>query len=217
MSDEFDPLLTYKHLMKRWWVIVITAFLGGLLAFGISFLKPEKYQAEAIFHASIDFTKINFENLKTDNGAPLTFTQYDEDLALQVVQRMLRATRSQAFDYALTLDPSLDITTFIRNYQIRRYHAEWFLRYRHSDPEIAQKIVNNWADIGWQTLQIAQNTGRAEDFVILDLVSEAPLPQIPIYQNRNNLVIAGTMIGFLIGILLVDFIQRYGTKSKGKG
>jgi uncharacterized protein involved in exopolysaccharide biosynthesis len=88
------------------------------------------------------------------------------------------------------------------------------LRYRHQDPQIAQSIVNFWAERGWEALQEAQQGGRAEEFVILDLVSLAALPQAPIYQNRNNLILAGTMIGFITGVILVDFTIRYDMKSK---
>lgn len=214
MQDMFDPISTYKNLLERWWVIVIAAFIGGLLAYGLSFLMPEKYQAEAIFNASIDFTEVNFENLQNENGDPVTFTQYDEDLALQVVQRMLLATKNVAFQYAQSLDPGLDIGTFNNNYQIRRNHALWYLRYRHQDPQIAQSIVNFWAERGWEALQEAQQDGRAEEFVILDLVSFAALPNAAIYQNRNNLILAGTMIGFITGVILVDFTIRYDMKSK---
>lgn len=214
MRDMFDPIKTYQHLLGRWWIIVIAAFVGGLLAFGFSYLKPEKYQAEAVFNASIDFTEINFENLQTDEGNPVTFTQYDEDLALQVVQRMLLGLKKEAFQYAQSLDPTLEIGTFDKNYQIRRYHALWYLRYRHQDPQIAQSIVNFWAERGWEALQEAQQEGRAEEFVILDLVSLAELPQAAIYYNRNNLILAGTMVGFVVGIILVDFSQRYGKKSQ---
>ena len=213
MQDDLELLKSYKQIIKRWWVIVLAAFIGGLLAFGFSYLKPGLYQAEAVFHASIDFTEINFENLQSGNNAPLTFTQYDEDLALQVVQRMLLATRNEAFRYAQTLDPDLDITTFVRNSQIRRYHAQWYLRYRHTDPEIAQSIVNYWADLGWQALQGAQNNGRAEPFVIVELVSKADLPQVDIYLNRNTLILAGTLIGFVTGVILVDFSQRVRGKA----
>ena len=214
MQDTFDPIKTYKHLLGRWWFIIITAFICGLLAYGLSFLMPEKYQAEAIFNASIDFTEVNFENLQNNNGDPLTFTQYDEDLALQVVQRMLLATKNDAFQYAQSLDPGLDIGTFNNNYQIRRYHALWYLRYRHQDPQTAQAIVNFWAEEGWEALQSAQEEGSAEEFVILDLVSLAALPNTPIYQNRNNMILAGTTIGFLAGVILVDFTIRYDMKSK---
>ncbi len=215
MWDTFDPISTYRQLLKRWWVIVFTAFLGGLIAFGISFLQPQKYQAEAIFNASIDFTEINFENLQTVDGDPVTFTQYDEDLALQVVERILLETKNEAFQYAKTLDPGLEISSFDKNYQIRRYHALWYLRYRHYDPEISRAVVNFWAETGWEALQNAQENGQAEEFVILELVSEAALPQAPIYNNRNNMILAGTMMGFLIGVLMIDFVKRYGMKHKG--
>lgn len=214
MRDMFDPIKTYQHLLGRWWVIVIAAFVGGLLAFGFSFLSQEKYQAEAVFSASIDFTEINFEDLQKEDGVPVTFTQYDEDLALQVVQRMLLATKKEAFQHAQSLDPTLDIGTFEKNHQIRRYHAIWYLRYRHQDPQIAQAIVNSWAEKGWEALQEAQQDGRAEEFVILDLVSLAGLPQAPIYHNRNNLILAGTMVGFVIGVILIDFSKRFGMKPK---
>ncbi len=214
MRDVYDPIKSYKRLLERWWIIIFIAFIGGLLAYGISFLKPEKYQAEAIFNASIDFTEINFENLQGEGGDPLTFTQYDEDLALQVVQRMLLETKGTAFQYAQSLDPTIDLLTFDRNYQIRRAHALWYLRYRHQDPQTAQAIVNFWAEIGWEALQEAQENGRAEEFVIVDLVTLASLPQAPIYHNRNNLIFAGTLMGFLTGILLIDFTGHHRIKTK---
>jgi uncharacterized protein involved in exopolysaccharide biosynthesis len=87
------------------------------------------------------------------------------------------------------------------------------LRYRHTDPEIAQSIVNYWADLGWQALQDAQTNGKAESFVIVDLVSKAELPQVDIYLNRNNLILAGTLIGFVAGVVVVDFSQRVRGKA----
>lgn len=216
MRDGFDPVNTFEKLMAGWWKIVIVAILGGLVGLVFSFVKPPAYQAEAIFHASIDFTEINFENLVVENGAPARFTQFDEDLALQVVQRILLSEMNAAYQYALTLDPDLDLETFERDKQIMRYHAQWRLRYRHKDPKTAQAIVNFWADEGLQALQKAQETDRAETFVIVDLVSRAGLPQSPLYANRNTLVTAGTVFGLVIGILLVDFRGRYFDRVKAE-
>lgn len=214
MQNVMDPAVTFKNLFSGWWKIAVMAVIGGFIGLAISFILPPTYQAEATFHAGIDFTEINFENLVGEGGQPLIFTQYDEDLALQVVERVLLSVRSDALSFAKTLDPELDGKTFWDNMQIQRYLARWQLRYRHEDPQIAQAIVNHWASIGMEALLDAQETGRAESFVIISLVSEADLPQTPTYHNRSILVLAGTMVGFLVGILLVDFRARYLDRRK---
>lgn len=214
MRDGFDPLKSFNRLLEGWWKIAVLAVIGGLLGLSVSFMRPPKYQAEAIFHASIDFTEINYENMVGEYGDPLVWTQFEEDLALQVVKRMLQAQLDPTYEYALTLDASLNIEDFKKDYQIERYLGNWFLRYRHEDPQIAQEVVNFWAERGFEALQAAQDSGRAESFVILDLVSQANEPGSPVYHQRNTLVLAGTVAGFLGGILLVDFSGRYLTPHK---
>ncbi len=209
MRDEIDPVKTFNHLLTSWWKIVLIAVLGGLIGLGISYLQPPTYQAEAVFHASIDFTQINYEDMVGEYGDPLVWTQYEEDLALQIVERMLIKQTNNAFQFAKKLDPSLDIDTFRDNRQIERYLAKWFLRYRHPDPEVAQAIVNHWAEVGIQALHDAQSAGEAESFVIADLTQTAPLPSSPIYHNRNILVLTGTFAGLVTGIIAIDFLGRY--------
>lgn len=209
MRDGFDPLQTINGLLAGWWKIAVLAVIGGLLGLGISYLQPPKYQAEAIFHASIDFTEINYENMVGEYGDPLVWTQFEEDLALQVVKRMLQARLDAAYEYALTLDPNLSKETFKEDTQIERYLGNWFLRFRHTSPQVAQAVVNYWAERGLELLRAAQEDGRAESFVIVDLVSLADEPASPVYHQRNTLVLAGTGAGFFLGILLVDFGSRF--------
>jgi hypothetical protein len=209
MQDGFDPLQTFNHLLAGWWKIAVLAVIGGLLGLGFSYLRPPKYQAEAVFHASIDFTEINYENMVGEYGDPLVWTQFEEDLALQVVKRMLQARLDAAYEYALTLDPDLSKETFEEDTQIERYLGNWFLRYRHEDSRVAQAVVNDWAERGLELLRSAQEDGRAESFVIVDLVSLADEPTSPVYHQRNTLVLAGSAAGFFLGVLLVDFSGRF--------
>ncbi len=209
MEEGFDPLRSMQNLLKKWWQIVLFGLLAALIGLGISYLLTPMYQAEAIFYASIDFRDINFENLVTHTGEPYEFTQYDEDLALEAVRVILLEVMPAAQQYALSLDPNIDQATFQNDMQIERNHAQWFLRFRHPDPQIAQQIVGYWAQMGLDALKMAQTKERIEPYVMVDLVSSPGLPQTPIYRHRGVLVLAGGLIGLVAGIIFVDFRGRY--------
>ena len=210
-QDVFNLVETINHLFRNWWKITLIGIIFGFLGLVFSFFNPPKYQAEAIFSSTIDYSQINFENLIAENGEPLWVTQYDYDLAISVVDRVLIQTRKEAILYAQTLDPALDSATFIHNTFIERQHDRWYLRYRHEDPAIAKSIVNHWAELGVLKLKEGQAASKIESYVLGDLISPAYLPSRPIYHNRNSLVLAGTIIGLCIGVLLVDLKHRYGS------
>jgi len=204
MPDRVDPVHKYQNTLKYWWKIVLFALLGGLLGLGTSYLQKPMYQAEAIFHATIDFTQVNAETLANEDGSPIQFTQYEEDLALLIVQETLLSKMNDVFALAQGLDPNLDWDAFEANKQIRRYHALWYLRVTHPDPGIAQAVANTWAEIGDQALQAAQADGVAAPFVRVDLVSKAALPGEPLYRNRNTLMLGGMLLGLIVGVIWVD-------------
>jgi len=194
-----------NNLLKNWWKIVIFTIIFSLLGFGFSFLKPPKYEAEAIFSSTIDYRDINFENLVDERQQPLEFTQYEVDLALSAIQRSLLKTRNEALKYAQGLDPTLDADQFEHDILIERLHELWYLRFRHENHEIAQDVVNYWVELGLQQLARDQMDELTEPYVMVDLIAEAQLPSTPQYQNRNTLLLVGAVIGFIVGIWTVDF------------
>ncbi|HCU56883.1 MAG TPA: hypothetical protein DF984_01395 [Anaerolineaceae bacterium] len=204
-----DFIETMNNLFRRWWLIAVFAIVGGLLALAFSALKPPKYEAEAIFSASIDYRDINFENLVDETESPLTFSQYDIDMALSAVHTVLLQVRDEAFTFAQSLDPSLEAETFENNMLIERQLGLWYLRYRHEDAQTAQSIVNYWAELGIDVMKAGQAAETIEPYVLVELTSEASLPQSPVYQNRNTLALAGIVAGFALGILVVDIQYRF--------
>jgi len=214
MSDTLDPKLSLQNILHNWWKIVLIAYLFSLVGLVASYLLPTKYQAEAVLSATIDFTEINYENLVDDKGKPVEFSQYDEDLALAVVERFMIQDIDAAFAYAQTLDPSLTLSKFERDSQIARDFAKWFVRYRHANPEVAQQVVNYWMNLGYEDLIAAQMDGETENYVMVEMVREAPLPTKPVYQVRGTLVLAGALAGIVIGVLLVDGKFRLGSNGK---
>jgi uncharacterized protein involved in exopolysaccharide biosynthesis len=208
-TDTFNLIDTINHLFQNWWKITLCVIIFGLLGLAFSFIRPPKYEAEAIFSSTIDYSQFNFENVVDERDQPYQLTQYDLDLALSAVQRILTQVRNKAIAYAQTLDPTLDAATFQQNMLIERLHDRWYLRYRHEDPLIAQSIVNHWAELGAAQLIEEQASGQVESFVLASLIAEANLPNQAIYQNRNTLVVAGSLIGFGIGVILVDMKYRF--------
>jgi capsular polysaccharide biosynthesis protein len=204
-----DFIETMNNLFRRWWLIAVFTIVGGLLALAFSALKPPKYEAEAIFSASIDYRDINFENLVDETESPLTFSQYDIDMALSAVHTVLLQVRDEAFTFAQSLDPSLEAETFENNMLIERQLGLWYLRYRHEDAQTAQSIVNYWAELGIDVMKAGQAAETIEPYVLVELTSEASLPQSPVYQNRNTLALAGIVAGFALGILVVDIQYRF--------
>lgn len=204
-----DFIETMNNLFRRWWLIAVFAIVGGLLALAFSALKPPKYEAEAIFSASIDYRDINFENLVDETESPLTFSQYDIDMALSAVHTVLLQVRDEAFTFAQSLDPSLEAEPFENNMLIERQLGLWYLRYRHEDAQTAQSIVNYWAELGIDVMKAGQAAETIEPYVLVELTSEASLPQSPVYQNRNTLALAGIVAGFALGILVVDIQYRF--------
>ena len=216
-QDSLDLLASINNLLHNWWKITLCAVIFGLLGLAFSYIRPPKYEAEAIFSVSIDFSEINFANLVTDRGLPAELTQYDLDLALSIVQRMLEKVRSKAITYAQTLDAGIDPVTFTENMRIERLHNRWSLRYRHEDPQVAQSIVNYWAELGMSQLEEERDDETIETYVWVDLIVEAHLPQRPVYQNRNTLVLAGSVIGLCLGVLAFDLKYRYfSTSTQGE-
>ncbi|HOE70152.1 MAG TPA: hypothetical protein PLE10_07760 [Brevefilum sp.] len=213
-QDEFYPIQTINHLLNNWWKIVLWAGIFGILGLAFSYLKPPKYEAEAIFSSTIDYSQINFANLVGERGQPLEMTQYDLDLALSSVQRIIYQVRNNALAYAQSLDPNLEAGTFGKNMAVERLHDRWYLRFRHEDPQIAQSVVNYWAEITMSQLEQEQADNKIEPFVLSSLIAQASLPNRPLYQNRNTLVLAGTIIGLCLGILLVDMRYRFFTSAK---
>jgi uncharacterized protein involved in exopolysaccharide biosynthesis len=204
MPVRLDPDHTYQNTLKHWWKIALFAILGGVFGLLISFLQKPYYEAEAIFHATIDFTKVNAQNLANEDGSPYQFTQYEEDLALLVVQNTLLAQMDEMYAYAQTLDPELDRAEFEANKHIRRHHALWYLRVSHHDPEIARAVANRWAEVGNRDLLYAQVDGTAAPFVRVDRVSEAALPEEPLFRHRNTLMLGGMLLGLIAGVIWVD-------------
>jgi capsular polysaccharide biosynthesis protein len=197
-SNEFSPYEYFSHIINLWWVVFVATLVGGALGFAFFHLHPALYEATATYIVTIDLNRFPMQGIQED------LIQYNEDLAINTTQdafisdEVLNEVVSQLKEMGI----SLTVADLVRNYTIERKHELWEIRYRSQVPSEAQTIVNTWAEIGYQVILSWQTTGMVPSFVIFKPLSQALVPTRPVLYGRNNLILAGAVIGFVLGILV---------------
>lgn len=194
---EFTPLDEFIKLFRRWWLISLCILLGALAAYIFHRSNPPLYEATATLMATIDLDTFPFQDVRMD------LIQYNEDMALAAVEGVLRSPEvTQAlFTAAQSQSISLSAEELTRSSTIERKHAIWEVRFRSTDPAVAQQVVNIWIQLGYESMLAWQSDGRIASFVIFEAPTPASLPETPIAYALNNLLLAGSMAGFFLGIL----------------
>jgi hypothetical protein len=133
--QEFSPYRTYQNVIQRWWLIVLSVLLGGIVGLVLHGLCPTIYEAQTFLTASMNFPPNEY------------YTQYEEDYAFTVA-----ATHIDPLGISPSLVPALQtqghaitVEEFLRNASLERMQAAWALRYRSSDPGLAVAVVELWA------------------------------------------------------------------------
>jgi uncharacterized protein involved in exopolysaccharide biosynthesis len=204
-SNEFSPHEQFSRVMRYWWVVLLATLVGGAFGYLFFHLHAPVYEATSTFFVTLDMNRFPTLGIRQD------LIQYNEDMALNTTGGALVSSdvlnevlvQAQGQGIYLTAADLLD------NYTIERKHDVWELRYRSQDPQFAQSIVNIWAQVGYQAMLSWQSSGKAPEYVIFQPPRLALLPQQPVLYGRNNLVLAGALIGFIVGILLSSQLSRW--------
>ncbi|HPH98195.1 MAG TPA: hypothetical protein PKW33_18700 [Anaerolineaceae bacterium] len=206
MTLEPRPSDLLTAALRWWWVLVLAAILGGAGGFVFERLQPPLYEARAAINGNLLFDSIGVcvpTPAPPPEGAPtptpFSLTQYDEDMALAVIQDSLVEVMPQAAALA-----NMDQPTFLQNAIVERKHNLWEVRFRHADAQTAQQVTNAWLRLGLQRLEEKRASGRVRPYVTYSLQEEAALPTTPTYYRTNLLVLCGTLIGLLAGVVFLS-------------
>lgn len=207
-SNELSPFEYYNRIVKYWWIVFLATLLGGALGFVFFHLHPPVYEATATYIVSLDLTKFPIQGVKED------VILYNEDMAVNTTQDVLLSDKvlKDLFTQLKSSGVSLTANELTQNYTIERKQEIWELRYRSLIPSDAQTVVNIWAQIGYQTMLSWQTTGKAPAYVIFQPPSPATLPTQPVLYGRSNLMLAGALIGLIIGIIISTRLSRFPTR-----
>jgi uncharacterized protein involved in exopolysaccharide biosynthesis len=197
-SNEFSPHEYFSRVINFWWLVLLATFAGGTLGIIFFHLHPPVYEATATYFVTLDLNR--FPTLGTRED----LIQYNEDMALNTTEGALFSTEvlNDVTIQAKNIGQSLSVNDLLNNSTIERKHDIWELRYRSQDPSVAQTIVNIWAKLGYQAMLSWQASGKAPGYVIFQPPSLALIPQQPVLYGRNNLMLAGALLGFIAGIII---------------
>jgi uncharacterized protein involved in exopolysaccharide biosynthesis len=138
---EYSPAETIEQALNRWWIIVLLTVLGGVAGWLFPISQPSIYEAEATLAVSIDFPP----------GGSMS--QYEEDYTFGMTGALIASTAvmERVAEQAQAEGLDVRIDQFSTYLEIKR--SIWGLRVRHTDPQIAAKLANIWAEEAYATLE----------------------------------------------------------------
>jgi uncharacterized protein involved in exopolysaccharide biosynthesis len=208
METEFIPLDALKRVLRLWWVVAAAVIIGGAVGFVFHRLHPPLYESTATYHVNLNFNQAD----QFVKPGDIKASQYNEDMALSAVKAALVEVEPAVIADANQANITLSDDTFGANNNIARLQAFWEISFRSRDPKIAQKVVALWTDEATKAMYVYQQDGRMKTYVYFELINKASLPARPTYYGTNQMVLAGGLVGLVIGILLASlpFSRRQG-------
>jgi hypothetical protein len=250
-DDHFVPLAVLQTAIHFWWLVSLLATAGGWFGWLAHRTLPPVYEAVAHFSTSIDYV----------STGPLT--QFEEDTAINVVGNVIYSNNvaQRVIDQAAAEGIPIRMAELKKAAVLERRVNVWDLRVRNTDPQVAVRLANLWAEQGQTALvesyQHALQADRLNRYLqslesclakaaasepangqcssarfseiekdmqtagkafyqeriasrglfsglTIGPVDQAAAADGPVLYGRNQMVLAGCFIGFLLGILLVQ-------------
>ena len=204
--DEFIPLQYFYRITRLWWLIIATTLIGAGFGFTFHHWQPPVYEAAASINVTIDLTQ--FEIL-TD--IPKDKLLYNEDLALSVTDQAFQSTEAYKTVLARCQAeglPIAEVGTLFDNHTLERRHGNWLIYYRHTDPQVAHAVADIWAQVAYENLTRWLANGEIPSYLVLRPPAQTTIPTEPVDFGLNKLIMAGSLIGLLIGIMFANFLAQ---------
>ena len=203
-EQEIDLIELFKKMIKHLPLLILLSVIVGASSFAASkFLITPKYEANASM--LISNSKIN--NNEINN---IEYSQISANKALISTYSEIVKSKGIADRVIANLGLDMDYEEFSNKVSIVAIKDTQIINVRVVDtiPERAQDIANETANIFKSSIGDIMN---ADNVQILD---GATLPEEPSSPKIFRNTIAGLMLGFIIGLLIVTIKELSDTKIK---
>ena len=200
--NEFVPIDHFYRLARLWWVIVLAMLAGSLAGYIFHRLRPPLYEATATYFVQVDLNKMPVLEIPRDQF------QHTLDLAVTSTQYVIESPLLLELVVAEAARQGIqtDVAALLEDSTVERRLDFWYLHYRHPDPQIAQAMLEIWANMAYKSMLDLQGVGNIVNYVIFGAPEFQPTPSEPVAYQRNQLMLAGLLAGAGIGIFLADIL-----------
>jgi uncharacterized membrane-anchored protein YhcB (DUF1043 family) len=207
--DEFILTTYFRRLLSLWWVAIITTLTGVTIGIFFTTNHPPVYEGTAVFPVNLDMEK----------GQKILLTEYDKDLALSNVLNgiLYPEVTKDVVSEANQLGIPLTMDYLKYHHAIERRFESWEVRFRSPDPLTAQIVTNLWAELAYERIINLQADGKIPAYVLFTPPILSEIPEEPVRYPRTHPIVAGAVLGLVVGILLSEGTARIKTqKSESK-
>jgi len=143
MNRTIKPLDIMQLITKRWWITAVGMVIGGFCALLVARFIPPVYEASASFSVTIDYTRTGaLSDIQEDQAMRGIGYVITSD---EVIESTIDEVRLHQSDYSRI--------QFEKDSTLDREEFQWTLRYRCSDPALAEKVAIIWADTSNSLIQ----------------------------------------------------------------
>jgi len=143
MNKTIKPIDILQSITKRWWITALSMVIGGFCALLLTRFIPPAYEALASFSVTIDYTRTGaLSDVQEDQAMRGIGYVITSD---EVIESVIDEVKLHQSDYSRI--------KFEKDSTLDREEFRWTLRYRSSDPALAEKVAIIWADTSNSVIQ----------------------------------------------------------------
>jgi uncharacterized protein involved in exopolysaccharide biosynthesis len=148
--EEFSPIETFTRASRRWWLVALCVFIGGLLGWGFHFFQAPVYEAKAAIVAQVDMTQTgNLTELEQDQAMNAVMALFVSPAVLDKVREEAQAQGISRVEIA-----------YDKNLLMERKRSILELKVRDRDPQAAAKLANLWVEEAYRAFDSASQHAR---------------------------------------------------------
>ncbi len=187
-------------------MVLLFMLVGGAVGWGFSLLHQPVYEAAATLNASVELNK--WISSIPDRQESVTFLEAQVDSAYNSAEMVLDSVgvKDQVLSQLQAEGVQMDFNTLDKKMSIERKKSMWALRVRDTDPNLAARIANIWADRGLAAVQGMLGNAIMRDAlqVQVDQLTQAGTdPNSQEFQKvSNQLMLEKSASGGLLSIMV---------------